>query len=755
MRRCISLFCLLALVLPAGGAARAASEDLTTLVDPFIGTLGSGFVFPGPAAPYGMVQLSPDTEGPFAYTGYQWSDRNIRGFSHVHTQSMGVREGGEIPFMPTTGAIETDVTRYESPYAHAREEASPGYYAVDLLRYGVRAELTAGTRVGVHRYTFPPLQEANVLIDVGRNVGEIAVGPGSMPGGAIPGELHIDAATQTVTGHATSDDYTVYFASRFNRPFSAFGTWPSKNAAPNPATADVMGSGAGGYVSFDVPDGGEVLAKVGISYVSVANAVGNLESEMPGDDFGFDAVRARTRSAWNDALSSIVVDGGTDAERKAFYTSLYHAQHHPNTFDDANGDYRGYDQQVHNTGGTFTYYANYSFWDTYRAEMPLLMLIAPDRVRDMMRSLAKIVEQGGRLPRWGWMARYADFMNGEPGVQVFADAFCRGLVPSDVLETLYGAARTWTTQTRRNPDYLTRGWVTNPSTTMEHAIADFSLALVADRLGRADDTAALMQLQDNWRNVFDTSIGFVRPRNADGSWKSPYVPEDSEGFTEGTGWQYSWLVPHDPKGLFEAMGGEEAARGKLDQFFSAALAAPLVAGPEVQQKLTAYGITYYGNQYAPSNEHDLQAPWLYNWTSEPWKTQHLVRAYQSIYRATPDGLPGNDDLGTMSAWFVWSALGMYPVTPGSPTYAVGSPLFERATIRGGATIDAPLASQAVRFVDGVRVNGTPSDRLTLTHDEIARPGTIAFTMSPAPSSWGTVQPPSQTTTALADFGCSG
>ncbi len=759
-------------------------DDLAAKVDPFIGTLGSGFTFPGPAAPYGMVQLSPDTEGVFAYTGYQYIDLFIRGFSHVHTESMGVPEGGELPFMPTTGPVVTQVKQYQSLFSHLDEDASAGYYRVGLLSYGIDAELTAGLRVGMHRYTFPPTREANVLIDAGRRI----------PGGpaddiqTTPGT--IDAAIEilddrTVAGTATSEDYTVHFAARFDRAFTSFGIWRARGGPTEPGGRSVSGNGAGAYVRFDTTTERVVRVKVGVSFVSQANAQGNLASELPGDDFDFDALRRRTRAAWNEALHAIEVSGGTPAGERSFYTALYHAQHHPNVFHDANGDYLGYDGLPHRIGAPgdpmpagSTYYANYSMWDTYRAEMPLLMLIAPDRVRDMMRSLAAIAIQGGRLPRWGWMARYADFMNGEPALQVFADAYCRGLVPSDALGALWASARALALEPsrHRDPVYLDKGYVpadadgpgqvgSGASSTLEHAISDFALALVADRLGETDDRNALLGLAANWRNVFDPETRFARPRNGDGSWVgSPYLPELPDGFREGTGWQYTWLVPHDVRGLFDAMGappkrGDELVRHRLDVFFATPLTAtiPLLV-PEIQQKLTLFGIAYYGNQYAPSNEHDLQAPWMLNWTGEPWKTQALTRAYQGLFRATPDGLPGNDDLGTMSAWFIWSALGFYPVIPGAPIYTIGSPLFEKATIHlangGRFDVEAPGASLVKKYVRSVALDGAPLGKLWFTHDAFADGGKLALSMGALPSPRApSVLPPSMSTNPLSDFAC--
>lgn len=763
----------------AGGAA-FAGDDLAAAVDPFIGTLGSGFVFPGPAAPFGMVQLSPDTNGYFAYTGYLWSDFAIRGFSHVHVESMGVPEGGNLPFMPTTGAVMTDVAQYQSLFDHAHEAASPGYYRVTLDSYGIEAELTAGIRVGMHRYTFPRTAQANVLLDVGRQIagGTDAAIPQRDPG-FYSASVQIDD-DRTVSGVANPDrtrpqGYAVYFVARFNRPFTSFGVWSGRGGVPRPGETSVSAVGAGAYVSFDATSDPVVIAKVGISFVSVDNARTNLGSELAGDDFDFDGLRRRTRSSWNDALSAIVVSGG-GAPRRSFYTALYHVQHHPNVFSDANGEYLGHDGRVHAIGANdplpagSSYYANYSLWDTYRGEMQLLALIAPERYRDMMRSLAAIALQGGRLPRWSLMNQYPDYEVGAPVLPVIAHGFCQGLVPDDALGPLYAASRSLALDPAHHPDpdFLTRGYVADgPSDTLEYALADFALALMADALGEASDRDRLLALAGNWRNVFDPQTRFVRPRAADGSWKSPYLPASGDGFVEGSGWQYTWLVPHDVRALFDAIGaapkhGDRTVLRRLGVFFLTPLDSlvPILV-PEIQSKLTVFGLVYEGNQYDPANEPDLQAPYLYDWTGEPWKTQALARAYQGLYRPTPDGLPGNDDLGTMSAWFVWSALGFYPGIPGAPLYVIGSPAFEAASIRLAAdahfTVRAPGASPFGKFVQSATLDGAALERSWFSRAAIIPDGSLDFVLGPfANREWATgegARPPSMSTSTLASFGC--
>ena len=794
MRRFCFALIALALMAPVGSRA-ATSDDLTHFVDPFIGTLGAGFAYPGAAAPYGMVQNSPDTDGEFAYTGYQYIDHEIRGFSLVHTEAMGVQEGGQIPIMPTTGDVQTDVLKYESPFSHLQETATAGYYSVSLLKYGIDAELTAGTRIAMQRFTFPATTKANVLIDVGRQVS----GGSSFPtipdndvthvGETTPGENKAHAQIvddRTIIGtantdRAADDGFPVHFAARFSRPFTVSGVWTGRGSSPTHATV-VDGKGAGAYATFDTSHNPVVTVKIGVSFTSEANALANLNAEAPGNMFDFDHVRDKTRAAWNEALHAIEVPAGNPADLVSFYTALYHVQLHPNVFEDATGDYIGYDHAVHRVGDPgdamptgSTYYANYSLWDTYRAEMPLLELIAPDRVRDMMRSLAAIVIQGGRIPRWGWMDRYADFMNGEPGINVVSDAFCRGLVPADAMSVLYANMRELALdpQHHRDPAYLTKGYVPlDGSATLEFAIGDFALANVANALGHTEDRDALLKLAAHWHNTFDPSTRFMRPRNSDGSWYATqsvpglggiYAPEMPDHWKEGTGWQYLWLVPQDIRGLFDAMGkgkGDDVfVQERLDQFFAETHVPGI--GPELQQKESLFGIAYYGNQYTPANETDLEAPWEYNWIGQPWKGQDLQRNLQGLYRPTPDGLPGNDDLGTMSAWLVWSDLGMYPMTPGALIYATGSPLFERAVIRtSGAPIvvSASGASILSRYVDSLRVNGSPVTHPWIRQSAFSPGSTIAFEMSPLPNmTWGSARtdaPPSMSTaSSLADFGC--
>ena len=760
----------IAAALPAASPARAAEHEPASYVDPMIGTLGGGFTFPGPAAPYGMVQLSPDTDGYLAYTGYHYHDQFIRGFSHHHIESMGVKSNGNLPFMPSVGPVDSsDPRRWMSPFNHATEEASAGYYKVLLERGGITAELTAGTRVGMHRYTFPPSPQANVILDVGRS--NKTWEPWNPANSLHQSSLEI-VGDDTVVGSADSDQgYTIHFAAQFDRPFAGSGMW-SENGAPEPGATEATGHGAGGYVSFDTTADQDVLVKVGISFVDRDNAMANLAAEKP--DWSFDDLRDKTLGAWSEALSVIEVGGGTEADKISFYTALYHAQHHPNIFSDVNGEYMGYDGKVRTVEGR-EQYANFSLWDTYRGENQLLATIDPTRYREMMLSLMEGYEQVGRFPQWAMNNAYPDYMVGDPIQPTMVDGYCRGVFTDAEAEEVYTALadQAFTPALRAATqggydDFLTKGYIPDrASETLEFALADFSLALMADSLGHDGDRDALLARANNYVNVIDPDSGFARPRNADGSWRTPYSPEEPDHFVEGTGWQYTWLAPQDLRGLFDLVGGngrggDPLVRERLDTFFSTALSD--VPGPiaEIQQKITLFGILYVGNQYAPSNEHDLHAPYLYDYAGEPHKTQQIRRGYQALFRPTPDGLPGNDDLGSMSAWYIWSALGFYPVTGGAPVYAVGSPVFESATIApvgGGpqATVTAPGASLANRYITSATLGAEALERPWFTHDELFGAGAVSFSMAPtADPEWGAdaaAAPPSMTGHPLSAFGC--
>jgi putative alpha-1,2-mannosidase len=696
--------------------AQAHAADLAQYVDPLIGTAAPGFVFPGADAPFGMVQNSPDTLGPLVYSGYMHHDAAIRGFSLVHLSGPGVDKAGELPFMPWTGVGGTasppsDPTQYASPYNHATEQAKAGYYEVRLAN-GVDVELTASEHAAMQRYAFPPATDAYLIVN-----------PKQKNSGPTDGAF-------TKTGPAeisgwTKSRYPVFFVARFSEPIEDVGAH---------------------WVKF--APGKAVTMRVGISFVDHDGARRNLAAEAP-DTLSFDAMRQSTYSAWNTELNKVQVTG-LPTDLKTFYTALYHALLHPNTFTDVDGRYRGFDDQIHHAGRR-TQYANFSSWDTYKAQNQLLALLYPERYEDMLRSLLRDAQQGGRLPRWGEQSYDASHMSGDPAIPMIADGYCRGIIGDDVAEDLYAEAvelRGYRDEALDRLGYLPM----RPGTTLEYGIADFSLALLAQGLGHRGAAQEWLARSLSYRKMLDPETKWIRPREADGTYYAGFHPFlDETGFQEGNSWQYSWLVPHDPRGLFDRMGGDAAVIERLDEFFT--------LPAEAQTRATFFGVVYRLPQWAPGNEHDLGAPFLYGFAGQPWKLQAEMREAQQLYRPTVDGLPGNDDLGSLSAWYVFSALGFSPFTPGAPLHMVGSPLFERAKIAlpggGTFTVEAPGTSLLNRYVQDAALDGAPLTTSWFAESAVKAGGTLRLTMGPrANTAWGSAKaPPSATGSPLEAFGC--
>ena len=716
------LAALVACVSPA--TASGQDGDLAGFVDPMIGTAPPGFVFPGAAVPFGMVQNSPDTTGEFAYGGYLYTDPVIRGISLVHLSGPGVKKAGDLPFMPTLVSPTNDPNQYASSFSHAGELAEPGYYRVRLDTAATDVELTASTRAAMQRYSFPPATRANLIVDVSRRVD-----------GVHEGSFQVTGADE-VSGWVRSR-YPVYFVARFNRPFASSGTFKAE------------GQGAGGWVSFDTTTERTVTMRAGISFVDLEGARRNLDAEAP--SFDFDAMRRSARASWNDELARVQVSGGSDVDRRSFYTALYHSQLHPNVFTDADGRYRGFDDRVHQAGDRIQY-ANFSLWDLYKSQNQLLALIQPQRYREMLLSLLADYQQAGKLPRWGEQNGDAAHMSGDPAIPAIADGLCRGLLDRPSADALYRAGVDLTQ--RRKPELDALGYLPmSPGTTLEYGVADFSLALIADALGYPVDAERRLSDSLRYRKIFDPDTRWIRPRLADGSWHSPFDPTDGTGFQEGNSWQYSWLAPHDARGLFDRMGGDRVAIERLDELFR--------LPPEALSRLNVFGLVYRTATYAPGNEHDLQVPWMYPFARAPWRTMDELRDVQSLFRPSPDGLPGNDDLGGLSAWHVFSALGFGPVTPGAPFYVLGSPQFPKATIsvpgRPDFSVEAPAASLLNRYVRSARLTGRPLDRAWFEDASVEQGGALELEMSSEPNTdfaaAARATPPSAGDSALARFGC--
>jgi len=765
----------------AAAPPRAAQDlNLTQYVNPFNGTDagqpdfgtggGAANTFPGATFPFGMMQWSPDTSPSrvnFA-GGYSYGDTAIKGFSLTHMSGAGCAIYQDIPFMPIVGAVTSSPavplstgSAYTTTFSHANEQATPGYYGVGLDS-GVKVDLTTTTRTGIGRFTYPATATASMLVNTGGS---------AMPESATA--VAIDPANREVSGSASSgafcfqhDTYTVYFAAQFSQPFSGYGTWKRQLLLPGttsnsdtsavaqsfgnpPQSNPANGAQAGAYVSFDTTHDQAVEVRVGISFVSVQNARDNLQRENSG--LSFDTARANAGAAWNSLLNRAQVQGGSLADTRTIYSMLYHVLLQPTVFSDANGQYMGFDNQVHTAQG-YTQYANYSGWDIYRSQIPLLAMIAPQQTGDMVQSLITDAAESGYLPKWSVANGHTNTMVGDPADPIIAGAYAFGATHFDTASALRAMVKGATqVGTNANASYVERpggaeyaqlGYVPqeedmgpmasyeNPafvwaaaSTTMEYATADFSIAQLAATLGDTSTYGAFMPRSDNWRTLYNPASGYIQPRQADGAFASAFDPTSQTGFAEGDAAQYTLMVPYNLHGLFDALGGTAAARARLDTFFT-----QLNDGPD---SLHAF----------LGNEPTLETPWEYDFVGEPWQTQGIVRkAILGLYNAAPGGYPGNDDLGEMSSWYVLGALGLYPEIPAIGVLVLGSPLFPHITLHlagGAVTISAPNASDTTPYVQGLTLNGQSYDKPWLSFGDLAHGATLAFDLGSAPNiTWG-------------------
>lgn len=739
---------------PATSAQASVGSRLTDLVNPFIGTENDGNTYPGAAVPFGMVQFSPDTGH---NTGYDYAQNHIRGFSLVHLSGVGCGLGGDLPVLPTTGDVtQTDYAQYAAEFSHDDEHASPGYYQVGL-RSGIEAELTATARTGVQRYTFPATDKANVLLNAAQ----------SLHSGVSSKVEVLDNRTvrTTITGRGFCQDtkpYTVHTVTRFDRPFTAYGTWNGSTVTAGSKT----GSG-GAYVRFDTGKDRTVEATTALSYVDAQGATVNLRAE---GGRSFDTVRHRAQQAWEDRLDDVRAQGGSDALRRTFYSSLYRSFLAPNIGSDADGRYTGWDQQVHRARD-FTYYQNWSLWDTYRTQSQLLALLAPREARDMAISVIRIDEESGWLPKWGYGTVETNIMTGDPVTPFLTNAYQQGLLKGyeerayrALQQNADGVPPTDSAAVGReaNKEYLANGFAPyikdrphakpgdsdydhGASVTLEYALSDAMLAQMARDLGHDADATRYAARAQSYRNIFDPSTGFFRARDASGAFVGPVDPAQSEGFHEGTSWQYQWLVPQDLPGMVDLIGGQQAANARLDSFFAydQLLADPAKTAREVW--VNGPYDYYNADKYNPQNEPDLIAPYAYLSTGEPWKTTDVVHAALTLFTDGPTGMTGNDDLGTMSAWNVLSSIGIFPVQPGYDTWGLSTPVFDRVDLtldrryypHGALTVKAPGTSAGDRYIQAARTDGTSYDRTYLTTGLLRSVRSLDFTVGPHPSEWGT------------------
>jgi predicted alpha-1,2-mannosidase len=738
----------------------ARSVEVTHLSDyvrPLVGTADDeGNTFPGPAAPFGMVQLSPDTTSCVTNwetcAGYSYNDPTILGFSLTHLSGTGCPDLGDFLFMPEVGKpsfVRGDAddpgSGYQSAYSHADETATAGYYKVKLLKSGVTAELTAGERAGILRFTFPASDESAIMLDLSHVIG---------PWHIAESRIRIEN-NSTITGfhlvNGWAKERYIYFAARFSRPFDdtlimSSGKPVIYNTYRFRSHKEAAGTDLQFLAKYKTHANEVIEVKVGISAVSTADALKNLDAEIPG--WNFKKLEATTKERWDRTLAKIQV-GGSPEQKQTFYTSLYHASLVPNLFTDVNGKYRGFDQNIHQASH-FTDYAVFSLWDIFRAEAPLMTLIDEPRESDFINSLLVHYDQSvdHLLPMWELDGNETWCMIGYHAVPVIVDGYFKGVKGFNV-EHAYEACKT----TAMSPDYdsvatyAKLGWVPydkedeSLSKTLEYAYDDWCIAQMAKALGKTDDYNYFMKRAASYTNLYDPSIGWMRSKDSHGNWRTPFDPHAFGGgphlddVTEGTSAQYSWFVPQNVPGLISLMGGPEKFTAKLDSLFTNA--------PKVfTENMSTNDLRGCIGEYWQGNEPDQQVIYFYCYAGQPWKAARLLhQVVTTQYGNQPDSLCGNDDCGQMSSWYMFTCMGFYPVCPASDYYVIGAPQIPKAVMHLSNghefTMTAENLSDQNIYVQSVKLNGKDWDSPFLPYDELKNGGEIDFVMGPEPSQWGT------------------
>ncbi|MDR1022577.1 MAG: GH92 family glycosyl hydrolase [Prevotellaceae bacterium] len=715
-----------------GGQEAAANP--TQYVDPYIGTGGHGHVFLGANVPFGLVQLGPSNI-PQTWdwcSGYHISDSTIIGFSHMHLSGTGIGDLGDVNLMPAVGEVTLSrgeagdySTGMYSLFDRATEKAKAGYYAVHLNRYNVDVELTATKRVGFHKYTFPASSESRVIIDLAN---------GQAWDRPVEGYL-VQESDTVVSGYRYSTgwarDQRIFFTATFSKPMKSF----SVDLAEEQAGNALKGQRVYGQAFFDTKEKETLYVKVALSPVSIENAKLNMQAELPGWDFAQTVKEAD--KAWNEELEKIAISTKDKRQKRTFYTALYHTMIAPSEFCDVNGDYRGADGKMYANEG-FKAYTTFSLWDTYRAAHPLMTIIHPEKVNDIVSSMLAIYRQQGKLPVWHLMGCETDCMVGNPAIPVVADAILKGYDGFD-RELAYEAMKTSAMLNERGLKLLKQygyipydcGESEGLSKCMEYAIADWSLAQVAQLLGKTDDYNYFLKRSKSYEYYFDKESGFMRGRSAKGAFRPSLNPFEAvhrdNDYTEGNAWQYTWLVPHDVEGLIGLFGGKERFLQKLDSLFIVEGALGEHASPDISGLI---------GQYAHGNEPSHHTIYLYPYAGQPQKTAYRVReALSTMYSDTPDGLSGNEDVGQMSAWYVLSSIGFYQVEPAGGKYVLGSPTVDKAVIKvkdgNTFTVIAVNNSPKNKYIQSVSLNGAPYDKYYIDFKDIEQGGVLEIVMGDA------------------------
>ncbi|MDL2213138.1 GH92 family glycosyl hydrolase [Bacteroides sp. OttesenSCG-928-D19] len=701
--------------------------NLIQYVDPFIGTGDHGHVFLGANVPRGFVQLGPTqpTQGWDWCSGYHYSDSLIAGFSHLHLSGTGIGDLGDITFLPTTD------DRRLHKFIHSNEVAKPGYYSVWLPEAGIAVELTTTERCGYHRYYFPKTDQSKIIIDLKRGIGWDSPAEGYL----------VQENDSVVSGYRYSKGWArfqqVYFTAVFSKPIKDFKV--SEDGVNYTDGQNVTSRTAFAQLRFDTTESDVVYAKVGLSPVSVENAKLNLQTELIEPALDFETVSAQAAQSWNEELNKIVVKGSNDKNKRVFYTALYHSLFAPSIFNDVNGDYRGSDGKVYK-GASFNNYTTFSLWDTYRAAHPLATIIHPEIMEDYAQTMLHIFNQQGKLPVWHLMGNETDCMVGNPGIPVLADMVLKGYEVD--AEKALEAMKTSAMLDERSLGLLREyGYIpsdlepTNETVAkgLEYALADWSIAQVAKKLGKTDDYKYFYNRSMSYKNYFDKETRFMRALTSERKFKEPFDPFDAahrvNDYTEGNAWQYVWLVPHDVHGLVEQFGSEEAFISKLDSLFVVTGDMGENASPDVSGLI---------GQYAHGNEPSHHVLYLYPYVGQPWKTAERVRqTMNELYTDAPAGLSGNEDVGQMSAWYLLSALGFYQVQPAGGVYIFGSPLFSEATVEVGEgktfKIVAHNNSDENIYIQSIKLNGKKYTKSYINFTDIVAGGKLEFTMGNTPS----------------------
>jgi len=769
MRSLIFAFytCCCSIVFASAGFAQ--EKDLTQYVDPFIGTEEMGHTFPGACAPFGMVQLSPDTDSVqfmhegkynkevYRYcAGYQYKDKSIVGFSHTHLSGTGHSDLGDFLIMPTVGKVHynpgtiDDTSKgYRSMFRKETEKAEPGYYTVELDDYKVKAELTATQRVGFHQYTFPSSDESHIVLDLTHGIY-------NYDGKVLWSTIRVENDT-LVTGYRITRGWArsnyQYFAMSFSKPIESYacknnekvvynGFWRKFDETKN--FPEMAGKALTANFNFTTKEKEKIKVKFALSAVSTEGALKNLKAEVP--HFNFEQIRQETKAKWNKELNRIKI-AASEEKKTTFYTSMYHSFINPIEYMDVDGKYRGLDHNIHQAEG-FTNYTVFSLWDTYRAQHPLLSLIQPKRSADMINSMLAHYEQSVHkiLPVWSHFGNENWCMIGYHAVPVIADALVNGLQGVDKEKALEACIASANYEKYDGiGDYLKYAYVpyetsnVGASITLEYSYDDWTIAQLAKSMGKSDLEKEYLKRSENWRNLFDDKTGYVRAKYKNGEWVSPFDPLDTHaaGFIEGNSWNYSLYVPQNVSGLVSNMGGEERFSEHLDSLFTMHIPDKYFAHNE---DITREGIM---GGYVHGNEPSHHVAYMYNWANKPWKTQERINQIMTTkYLNKPDGLCGNDDCGQMSAWYIFSSLGFYPVCPGSGQYAIGVPSINEAVLNleNGKTFTIKTENYSAKntYIKSVMINGEKWNKSFINHSDIVNGGELIFKMSKYPNKkWAT------------------